>query len=123
MARFEIANPGTIIGESTRALKARIWRQERSKGQGNWFLPIEDAARLKWILGGKESRKVLRSFGFDLEPDYSWRTFEGESEPLRLVINPKTWALLYCIARTFPRAIHPLSSVITAESTLRFVEA
>jgi hypothetical protein len=99
MAKFQIENPGTVVGESIRCLSARVWRQEKFNGRGNWRIAFADVARLRWIVGGKDCRKILKALGFEPEPEKSYRTYNGRSQPLNLTINPKTWSLLSSIAR------------------------
>ena len=94
-------NSDSYLDHCVRALGARRWHCERRSLRGNWFFTFEDAARLRWTIGGGQAKQVLRRLGFELQPDRSWRTFDGPSRPLQLTLNFKTWAVLGGVARHF----------------------
>ena len=118
-----ITNPRTVAGEACRAIRARIWNSDIRKGRGGYSILADHAAKMIEILGDAATT-ALQAAGFQELKNGDWCTrFRTEKGGEAYVYLTPPFGLLKGIANTFPRAIHPLSIVITAESTLRVVES
>ena len=105
MTKFNIKNPRTVAGESTRAFLARMWNADRRCGVGGYVITAEHVSRIFEILGD-DAADALRGAGFQPIRGGQWitrfRTKEGGEAYISLT---PPWALLTSIARHFaPRS-------------------
>lgn len=80
MAKFKIDHPGTVRGECTRALLARMWNHDNRVGFGGYHIKREDMKRLRDVLGA-ESENVLHDAGFKQHPKHKHQYWTNSRSP------------------------------------------
>lgn len=123
MSHFNIEYPGTLAGEVSRALLARMYNLDLENGQGvdAYRLETSDLEALFFHLGQVTAESALRGADFHpMLPGYwktRFRTEKGGDKVARLF---PPYDLLLAIARTYGREDHDLSLIVSAGATTRF---
>lgn len=123
MTRFKIANPGTVAGEFSRALMAKMWNADLENGPGVDAYRIDacDIEALVFHMGQADARSALRGADFHwMRPGYwitRWRTQKGGDNVQRLLLPCD---LMHQILRTYGREDHDLSLVVSAGAKANF---
>ena len=123
MSKLEtITDPRTVAGEACRAIRARMWNSDIRKGRGGYSISADHAARVFEILG-EAATPALQAAGFQPLIIGEWCTrFRTEKGGEAYVYLTPPFGLLQGIAKTFPRALHPLSVSIQATTSFHFRE-
>lgn len=126
MSRFKIANPGTVAGEFSRALLAKMWNLDLEHGPGvaAYRIDASDVEALLFHLGQETAESAMRGADFHpMIPGYwktRYRTEKGGNKVVRLF---PPYDLLGAIKRTYGREDHSLAVIMQVTTSLRFVES
>jgi len=126
MSRFKIANPGTVAGEFSRALLARMWNEDRENEGGAidaYRIDASDIEALCFHLGRETAESALRGADFHpMQGEYwktRYRTDKGGDNVARLF---PPYDLMHQILRTYGREDLSLAVGMQAKTSLRFVD-